>query len=242
MFDLLVEFFYNLQADLNTDYVYRSCFVSAFFGLLFFSIFLFLAIKNKDGRLMGFVAAFLQIVGCMSTTWLIVSFNKAELYNVFYELTLDEPDLEKFFIDLMGLGVLKMAFRTVPSAIASVLCTLGWLSAFLYIIRIRSGCSRRLSGVSIVLHILRLILVSPIPFFFAFRSGGNTQALQQQYDLVFYVVSLLPFLLILISNIFGNKDDPEDEFENFHYGNFGQETDVDNDNVVVTVEGEEINK
>lgn len=242
MFDLLVEFFYNLQADLNTDYVYRSCFVSAIFGLLFFSIFLFLAIKNKDGRLMGVVTAFLQIVGCMSTTWLIVSFNKAELYNVFYELTLEEPDLTKFYIDLMGLGFLKMVFHTVPSAIASVLCTLGWLSAFLYIIRIRSGCSRRLSGVSIVLHILRLILVSPIPFFFAFRSGGNTQALQQLYDLIFYAVSTLPFILIMISNLIGNKDDPVDEFENFHFGNFRQEPDVDNDNIVITVEGEEINK
>lgn len=244
MFETLVEFCYNLQADLNTDYVFRSCFVAAIFGILFFSIFLVISIKTKQSRFIGIITAVLQLVGAMASVWLVVSFHKAELYNVFYELTLDEPDMTRFFIDLLGFGVFRMFLNTIPSGVASILCTISWLSAFIYINRIKPYCSRRLSSASLIIHILRLILASPIPFFFAFKSGGITQPLQEQYDLVYYAVCLLPYIVVLISAMVGNKDNPDEEYGDFSFDGFENrnKTDDEYDNVVVTVEGEEINK
>lgn len=237
MIEKIVEFFNNVQTDLNTDYVFRSCCISAVFAAFFFSVIIVLAIKNKQSRIFGIVTSFLQIAGCMSTTWLVVSFNRAELYNFLYELTLDDPNLSKFIIDILGVGVFRMFLSTIPTFTAAIFCLLGWLSAFFYFNKIKPECSRRISNVAVVLHILKLILVSPIPFFFAFKEGGLTQSLQEQYDIIYYAISSLPFITIFISNMIGNKDKINDFYGDSDFDNyppFEHESDTD---VVVTVEG-----
>lgn len=239
MIEKIVELINNVQTDLNTDYVFRSCCISAFFGITFFSLIIVLAIKNRQSRVFGVVTAILQIVRCMATTWLIVSFNRAELYNFLYELTLDDPNILKFVVDILGVGVFKMFLSTIPSFTAAVFCLLGWLSIFIYISKIKPNCSKRLSNASVVLHMLKLVCVCPIPFFFAFKDGGLTQSLQEQYDIIYYIICLLPLAIILISNMIGNKDNIDAYYDDSHFNNYEQYNQAAEADVVVTVEGEE---
>lgn len=233
--DTILKLIENMQTELSADYTLRSVCVSLFFGLAFFAIFLFIALKQRQSRILGIVTAVMQLVASLCTSWLVISFHKSDLYFVVNEMGSSDRNVFEIIVDILGLGVFKMYLSMIPTLTAALICIICWACAFFYMNAIKLDCQRHTANISIVVHIIRLILVWPIPLFFMFTDSGVTEALQCKYDIVFNIISLVPYLLLLLALCIGNKQSFKNPYDDFE---FNQEEHND-DNVVITVEGEE---
>ena len=217
------KFIENMQTDLSTDYVRTSVCISLATGLVLFAVCLIIALRHKQIRTHGIINAVLQIAFTMCSCWYVISFHRSELHLIINE---EPKNILGAIANFLGFGTFEMYVSMIPVLIAGVICFVAWLSNIIYINTIKYECNTLLSKVAIGLQVVRLVLVNPVPMFFAFKSGGITEALQSKYTLIFYGVCLLPCLIMLLASLIGFRENKKDEY-------------ATDDNVVVIIDGEE---
>lgn len=173
---------YLMQAELSDEYINRAYIVAVVIGLVFFSLFLVAAIKQRRARGLGITAGVFQIFGAALSPVIVVIFHSPAITTMY------------------GYSILSLA---------SIPITVSWILALIYIARIKSEISKAFSITALVVHIVRFVIICPmcIRFDRVMDLVKVTEADQISWDYLYYAFYAIPFILIFIGSLVGKKKD-----------------------------------
>lgn len=199
--DKLQNFFDRIQADLSAEYIKSAYILAAIFGVVFFALFLVMAIKQKKARGFGIATGILQLFGAIGATMNVVGFHSSEFFAVVKGTGSTQEEAEEALKDAMASKLVEMLSGQVPMIIGSILVLVAWIFGLIYITKIKSEIMKGFSIPALILHILRFVLISPIAISFS----EATQEAQASRDYLFFGACALPYILLFIGALIGKK-------------------------------------
>ena len=205
------DFFDRLQADLSDEYIKNAYVLAAIFGVVFFVLFLVMAIKQKKARGFGIASGILQLLGALGAAMNVIGFHSSEFFAVVKGTGSTQEEAEEALKDAMASKLVDMLSGQVPMIIGSILVLIAWIFGLIYIVKLKSEIMKGFSIPALILHILRFVFVSPVAVSFMniINSVEVTQESQASHDYLFYGACALPYILLFIGALIGKKKSEE---------------------------------
>ncbi len=166
------------------------------FGVLMAVFCIFAAFAAKQGRVLCFFAAVANLASSLLVPKTIADFHNLEMIKYFYGTSQDDVNnqITQYYKDSLP--------DLIVSLLASLVTLLAFILTLILICKLLKVKPKFFSVTALILHIVRYIAVSPICLITPLL--GKQVTLQAQLDqaVVYYIVTLLPVVLIAIGSIF----------------------------------------
>lgn len=193
-----------VQIELSAEYVKNAFILAAICGLCFFGLFLIIALKIRNCRRLGIVAAIAQFFGAIGAAMNVVGFHKHDFMS---DLPGTPGNPDETVGDILLSKIYEFLGSPTIGAVGGVLIFFGWVLVLIYMVKIREEVFFYLGMVAIVIHFLRFVFVntkdiSPTKLI---NSDYATEADQIAQDYFFFACCAIPYILFFIAFLLRKK-------------------------------------
>ncbi len=192
--NVFADFFSNIQIELSEEYITSSTTTAVIVGIIAAVCIIASAFLMKKNRALGIVAGIFEVVGVYCAQKMAHLFMDLELFRVVTGSNQSEVNdkLADFYADSFK--------QMLPYMFCSFLVLAAWVITLVFIIKSMKVRPKLFPVFALILHIIRYLCVSPIPFVNALF-GEITEDVLRSVDLLNYAAAILPFALLLIGVI-----------------------------------------
>ncbi len=202
--EFLIEFLENLQLRLTDEYILSSTILSIVVGLLACGCMVVAAIFMKHNRIYGPIAGVMQIVGAFSVQKMVHIFLEMDLFRQVTIYGEDMEDLASNVEDFYAEYFMDLLEGMVPMYLFSFLMMGAWIMGLIFIIRSMSRMPKVFPVLALLVHIFRYVFVMPYDIITPFFEKLTVEA-QTRCDVLYYFLTLLPFLLVMIGSFLSKR-------------------------------------